>query len=150
MRVVIQRVAHASVTIDNHIYSEIGKGLLVLLGIELVDNDEDIEWLCGKIVRLRLFDDEGGVMNLSVQEIQGEVLVVSQFTLHAKTKKGNRPSYIQAAPPEIAIPIYNKFIQRMESELSKKIATGEFGAMMQISLINDGPVTIVIDSKNRE
>lgn len=150
MRVVIQRVAHASVTIDNHIYSEIGKGLLVLLGIELTDNDEDIEWLCGKIVRLRLFDDEGGVMNLSVQEIQGEVLVVSQFTLHAKTKKGNRPSYIQAAPPEIAIPIYNKFIQRMESELSKKIATGEFGAMMQISLINDGPVTIVIDSKNRE
>ena len=150
MRVVIQRVAHASVTIDNHKYSEIGKGLLVLLGIEPADNDEDIEWLCGKIVRLRLFDDEGGVMNLSVQEVQGEVLVVSQFTLHAKTKKGNRPSYIQAAPPEIAIQIYNKFIQRMESELSKKIATGEFGAMMQISLINDGPVTIVIDSKNRE
>lgn len=150
MRVVIQRVAHASVTIDNHKYSEIGKGLLVLLGIELADNDEDIEWLCGKIVRLRLFDDEGGVMNLSVQDIQGEILVVSQFTLHAKTKKGNRPSYIQAAPSEIAIPLYNNFVQRIGKEVSKKIATGEFGAMMQISLINDGPVTIAIDSKNRE
>ncbi len=150
MRVVIQRVAQASVTIEDRKYSGIQKGLLVLLGIETADSDEDVEWLCGKIARLRLFDDENGVMNRSVQEIQGEVLVVSQFTLHAKTKKGNRPSYIQAAPPEIAIPLYNRFIQTIEKELQKKIAKGEFGAMMQISLVNDGPVTIIIDSKNRE
>jgi len=150
MRVVIQRVGQASVAINNKIFSEIGKGLLVLVGIESTDSDEDIEWLCGKIVRLRLFDDENGVMNLSVQDIQGEILIVSQFTLHAKTKKGNRPSYIQAAPPDSAIPLYNKFIQNMEKEMQKKIATGEFGAMMQISLVNDGPVTIIIDSKNRE
>jgi len=150
MRVVIQRVKQASVAIDNKIRSEIEKGLLVFVGIELTDCNDDIEWLCGKIVRLRLFDDENGVMNLSVQEIQGEILIVSQFTLHAKTKKGNRPSYIQAAPPDIAIPLYNQFIQNMEREMQKKIATGEFGAMMQISLVNDGPVTIIIDSKNRE
>lgn len=150
MRVVIQRVTEASVTIGNEKYSKIGKGLLILLGIESSDIDEDIEWLCGKIARLRLFDDENGVMNLSVQDIQGEILIVSQFTLYAKTKKGNRPSYIQAAPPAIAIPLYNRFIQKIGSEVSKKIATGEFGAMMQVSLINDGPVTIIIDSKNRE
>lgn len=150
MRVVIQRVAQASVTIGNQKYSQISKGLIVFVGIELADNDEDIEWLTGKISRLRLFDDENGVMNLSVQDIQGEVLVVSQFTLHAKTKKGNRPSYIQAAPPDIAIPLYEKFIQRIETEMGKKIATGEFGAMMQISIVNEGPVTIIIDSKNRE
>lgn len=150
MRVVIQRVGQASVAINNRIFNEIGKGLLVLVGIESTDSDEDVEWLCGKIVRLRLFDDENGVMNLSVQEIQGEILIVSQFTLHAKTRKGNRPSYIQAAPPDIAIPLYNMFIQNMEREMQKKIATGEFGAMMQISLVNDRQVTIIIDSKNRE
>ncbi|RPH34279.1 MAG: D-tyrosyl-tRNA(Tyr) deacylase [Bacteroidales bacterium] len=150
MRVVIQRVAQASVTIANEKHSQISKGLLVLVGIEQADTDEDIEWLCGKIARLRLFDDENGVMNLSVQDIQGEILVVSQFTLHAKTKKGNRPSYIQAAPPEMAIPLYNRFVQNIGKEISMKIATGEFGAMMQISLVNDGPVTIIIDSKNRE
>ena len=150
MRVLIQRVSQASVTIENSKYNEINKGLLVFVGIEVADNNEDIDWLCGKIARLRLFDDENGIMNLSVQEIQGEVLVVSQFTLHAKTKKGNRPSYIQAAPPEIAVPLYKMFIQQLEKEMQKKIATGEFGAMMQISLVNDGPVTIIIDSKNRE
>lgn len=150
MRVVIQRVASASVEIDNVRFSKISAGLLVFLGIELVDTDEDIEWLCGKIAKLRVFDDSDGVMNLSVRDANGEVLVVSQFTLHAKTKKGNRPSYIQAAPPEFAIPMYEKFVNRMEQELSKKVATGEFGAMMQVSLVNDGPVTIIIDSKNRE
>ncbi len=150
MRVVIQRVNQASVAIDNKIRSKIGKGLLVFLGIESADSDEDIEWLCGKIARLRLFDDEGGVMNLSVQEIQGDVLVVSQFTLHAKTKKGNRPSYIQAAPPDIAIPLYKSFIQCIEKGIGKTVATGEFGAMMKVSIVNDGPVTIIIDSKNRE
>lgn len=150
MRVVIQRVASASVEIDKVRFSKISAGLLVLLGIELADIDEDIEWLCGKIARLRLFDDRDGVMNLSVQEVSGEVMVVSQFTLHAKTKKGNRPSYIQAAPPEFAMPMYEKFVHRMEQELAKKVATGEFGAMMQVSLVNDGPVTIIIDSKNRE
>lgn len=150
MRVVIQRVNSASVDIDDIRISEIGTGLLVLLGIELADTNEDIDWLCSKIAKLRVFDDLDGIMNLSVQEIEGDVLVVSQFTLHAKTKKGNRPSYIQAAPPEFAIPMYEKFVQRMEKELSKKVATGKFGAMMQVSLVNDGPVTIIIDSKNRE
>lgn len=150
MRVVIQRVNNASVDIDSSRISEIGIGLLVLLGIELTDNDEDIDWLCSKIAKLRVFDDHDGVMNLSVQEIGGDVLVVSQFTLHAKTKKGNRPSYIQAAPPEFAIPMYEKFVQKMGKEISKKVATGKFGAMMQVSLVNDGPVTIIIDSKNRE
>lgn len=150
MRVVVQRVKKASVSVNETIVSSIPKGLLVLLGIELSDNEEDIEWLCGKIARLRLFDDENGVMNLSVQEVLGDVMVVSQFTLHAKVKKGNRPSYIQAAPPDFAIPLYNKFIQRMESEIQRTVSTGQFGAMMQISLVNDGPVTIIIDSKNRE
>jgi D-aminoacyl-tRNA deacylase len=150
MRVVIQRVTHASVAIETHKRCEINKGLLILVGIENEDNEEDIDWLCGKIARLRLFDDETGVMNLSVQEIQGDVLIVSQFTLHAKTKKGNRPSYIQAASPNIAIPLYERFIQKMESEIHRTICTGEFGAMMQVSLVNDGPVTIIIDSKNRE
>ncbi len=150
MRVVIQRVTSASVEIDNVLVGQINAGLLVLLGIELADTDEDLEWLCGKIAKLRVFDDHDGVMNLSVQEMGGDVLVVSQFTLHAKTKKGNRPSYIQAAPPELAIPMYEKFVKRMEQELSKKVATGKFGAMMKVSLVNDGPVTIIIDSKNRE
>lgn len=150
MRVVIQRVTHAAVAIGDRKCSEINNGLLVFLGVESADSDDDIDWLCGKIARLRLFDDENGVMNLSLQQIHGDVLVVSQFTLHAKIKKGNRPSYIQAAPSEIAIPLYNKFIQRMEVELSKKVVTGEFGAMMKVSLVNDGPVTIIIDSKNRE
>jgi len=150
MRVVIQRVTSASVEIDNVMVGQINAGLLVFLGIELADTDEDIDWLCGKITKLRVFDDHDGVMNLSVQEIEGDVLVVSQFTLHAKTKKGNRPSYIQAASPEFAIPMYEKFVKRMEQELSKKVATGKFGAMMKVSLLNDGPVTIIIDSKNRE
>jgi D-aminoacyl-tRNA deacylase len=150
MRAVLQRVAKASVTIDNVEYCRISKGLLILIGIEVADSDEDIDWLVGKITRIRLFDDENGVMNLSIQEINGEMLVVSQFTLHAKTKKGNRPSYIQAATPDLAIPLYRKFVQKMEEEINKRIATGIFGAMMQVSLINDGPVTIIIDSKNRE
>lgn len=150
MRVVAQRVTEASVTIDNKLKSKIDKGLLLLLGIEHPDNEDDVEWLASKIVRLRIFDDENGVMNLSVQEINGEILVVSQFTLHAKTKKGNRPSYIQAATPDIAIPIYNSFVKNVEKELGKKVETGEFGAMMRVSLVNDGPVTIIIDSKNRE
>jgi D-tyrosyl-tRNA(Tyr) deacylase len=150
MRVVIQRVISASVSIDGMCKSEIGRGLLIFLGIEDADTDEDISWLCGKIIRLRIFNDAKGIMNLSVADIQGNVLVVSQFTLHASTKKGNRPSYIKAAKPEIAIPQYEKFIQQLTSELGKTIATGEFGADMQISLINDGPVTITIDSKNKE
>ena len=150
MRVVIQRVTESKVTIDNSIKGSITSGLLVLLGIEHADTDEDVEWLCSKIVRLRIFDDGFGVMNLSVQEVNGEILVVSQFTLHAKTKKGNRPSYIQAAPPDIAIPLYKRFIAQIEKEIGKPIATGEFGAMMQVSLVNDGPVTIIMDSKNRE
>lgn len=150
MKVVIQRVVRASVDIDNVRFSEINAGLLILLGVELADNDEDIDWLCSKIAKLRLFDDQDGVMNLSVHEKNGEVLVVSQFTLHAKTKKGNRPSYIQAAPAEFASLMFEKFVNKMEMELAKKVSTGKFGAMMQVTLINDGPVTIIIDSKNRE
>jgi D-aminoacyl-tRNA deacylase len=150
MRVVIQRVKEASVTVNNSLKGSIQKGLLLLLGVEHSDTEEDAAWLVSKIVRLRIFDDTQGIMNLSVMEMGGEILVVSQFTLHAKTKKGNRPSYIQAAPPEIAIPLYNFFIKRTELELGKKLATGEFGAMMMVSLVNDGPVTIIIDSKNRE
>jgi len=150
MRVVIQRVLSTTLSINNICKSKIGKGLLVLLGIEDADTDEDIVWLCGKINRLRIFGDTNGVMNLSVNDVSGEVLVVSQFTLHASTKKGNRPSYIKAAKPEIAIPLYTRFIQQMELELGKPIATGEFGADMQISLVNDGPVTIIIDTKNKE
>jgi D-aminoacyl-tRNA deacylase len=150
MRVVIQRVSQASVSIQDTITGKIGPGLLVLVGIEESDNPEDIEWLCGKIVRLRIFADSDGIMNLPVTEIDGEVLVVSQFTLHASTKKGNRPSYIRAARPEIAVPLYEKFLQQLERDLGKPVQKGEFGAMMQVSLVNDGPVTILIDSKSRE
>ncbi len=150
MRVVVQRVNEASVIINNTEKRSIGKGLLVLLGIEDADTDEDIEWLCGKIARLRIFNDEQGVMNLSVFDISGEIMVISQFTLHASTKKGNRPSYIRASKPEFAIPLYEKFLQTMKMELNKNVVSGEFGAYMQISLVNDGPVTITIDSKSKE
>lgn len=157
MRVVIQRVSQASVEINppvvgqaQQIKSKIGIGLLILLGIECDDTIEDMEWLCGKIARLRIFSDENGAMNLSIKDVSGEVLLISQFTLHSSTKKGNRPSFIKAAKPEIAIPLYKKFIAQLEKELSKKIQTGEFGSDMKVSLINDGPVTILIDSKNRE
>ena len=150
MRVVIQRAKHASVTIDEKIISSINNGLLVLLGIEEADTNEDIEWLSSKISNLRIFADEKGVMNLSVKEINGEVLIVSQFTLHASTKKGNRPSYIKAAKPEIAIPLYEKFILQMEKDLGKPVRTGVFGADMKVELLNDGPVTIIIDSKQKE
>jgi len=149
MRVVIQRVSKASVTIDGEIKSGIGYGLMILLGIEPEDSDEDIEWLTGKIIRLRIFDDDDGVMNLSIKEVAGEILVVSQFTLHASTKKGNRPSYIKAAIPEIAIPLYNSFIGKLDERLGKKVDSGEFGAMMDVHLVNHGPVTIIIDSKKR-
>ncbi len=150
MRALIQRVSQASVTIDGKTKSEIGKGLLVFLGIEERDNEEDNDWLAGKISRLRIFPDEQEVMNRSVMEVGGNLLLISQFTLHAGTKKGNRPSYIKAARPEIAIPLYESFIAKMESLLNKEISTGEFGAHMEVSLINDGPVTIFIDTKNRE
>jgi D-tyrosyl-tRNA(Tyr) deacylase len=150
MRAVIQRVSKASVSIDGIVKSRIGLGMLVLLGIEETDSQEDIEWLSGKIARLRIFDDQEGVMNLPVTEINGEVLIVSQFTLHASTKKGNRPSYIRAARPEIAIPLYENFIHQMSKDTGIEILTGEFGAMMEVELINDGPVTIIIDSKGRE
>jgi D-tyrosyl-tRNA(Tyr) deacylase len=150
MRVVIQRVTEASVKIRGVLTASIPKGLLVLLGIEESDTAEDAEWLCGKIARLRIFPDDTGVMNLSITDVDGECLVVSQFTLHAGTKKGNRPSYIRAARPETAIPLYDRFIAQLETETGKQVRTGEFGAMMQISLVNDGPVTIIIDSKNRE
>jgi len=150
MRAVIQRVSEASVAIEEVVKSKIGTGLLILLGIEAADTKEDIDWLSGKIARLRIFNDDRGVMNLSVQDIQGELLVVSQFTLHAVTKKGNRPSYIKAAVPEIAIPLYNQFINSLEKLTGKLVGSGEFGAMMNVSLVNDGPVTIIIDSKNKE
>jgi D-tyrosyl-tRNA(Tyr) deacylase len=150
MKAVLQRVKSASVTIEQKTKSEIGKGLLVLLGIEESDTDDDIAWLSGKIARMRLFADDGGVMNLSIGDIGGELLVVSQFTLHASTRKGNRPSYIKAAGPATAIPLYEKFIAQMEADVGKPVQTGEFGAMMDVQLINDGPVTIVIDSKNKE
>lgn len=150
MRVVIQRVSEASVLINNVENRSIGKGLLVLLGIEEADSNEDIEWLCGKISRLRIFNDNEGVMNLSIHEISGEILLISQFTLHASTKKGNRPSYIKAARPESAIPLYRAFIKQLEAETQKKVCCGEFGADMKVSLVNDGPVTIIIDSKNKE
>jgi len=150
MKAVIQRVREASVTVDNHKISKIETGLLILLGIEDSDNDQDIEWLVNKISNLRIFDDESGVMNLSLLDIDGEALVVSQFTLHAKTKKGNRPSYIKAAKPEIAIPLYERFISCMNNRLKKQVMTGKFGAMMDIYLINSGPVTIIIDTKNKE
>ena len=150
MRVVIQKVTEASVSIENQIVASINKGLLVLVGIEDGDTNEDIAWLSSKIVNLRVFDDDNGVMNLSVKEVEGEVLIVSQFTLHASTKKGNRPSYIKAARPEVAIPIYEAFIKQVETLLGKRVSTGQFGAMMQVSLCNDGPVTILIDTKNKE
>lgn len=150
MRVVIQKVTEASVSIENQIVASINKGLLVLVGIEDGDTNEDIAWLSSKIVNLRVFDDDNGVMNLSVKEVEGEVLIVSQFTLHASTKKGNRPSYIKAARPEVAIPIYEAFIKQVETLLGKRVPTGQFGAMMQVSLCNDGPVTILIDTKNKE
>jgi len=150
MRVILQRVNQASVAIEGKVTGSIEKGILILVGFEQADTQEDIEWISGKTARLRIFDDDLGVMNLSVQETNGEILIVSQFTLHAKTKKGNRPSYIQAATPEVAIPLYDSFIKQMEKELGKKVETGEFGAMMMVSLVNDGPVTIIIDSKNRE
>ena len=150
MKAVIQRVSSASVTIDSKIVAEIQKGLLVLVGIEDADTQEDIIWLCQKIANLRIFGDENYVMNLSVRDIDGEIIVVSQFTLQASTKKGNRPSYIKASKPDVAIPIYEGFVQQLEKELGKKVQTGVFGADMQVSLLNDGPVTIVIDSKNKE
>ncbi len=150
MRVVVQRVERASVGIDNKLYSSIEKGLLVLLGIEDEDGDNDIDYLCKKISKLRIFDDENGVMNLSVKDINGEILLVSQFTLHASTKKGNRPTYIRASKPDYAIPLYKKFISELEKETDREIKTGEFGADMKVELINDGPVTIIIDTKNPE
>jgi D-tyrosyl-tRNA(Tyr) deacylase len=150
MRAVIQKVSHASITIDNDQTKQIGHGLVILLGIETSDDLDDIQWLSGKISRLRIFNDQGGVMNLSVKDVGGEIMIVSQFTLHASTKKGNRPSYIKAAPPEIAIPLYEHFINQMEQDLGKGVLTGEFGAYMQVNLTNDGPVTISIDTKNRE
>ena len=150
MRAVIQRVSKASVTIDNKIYSQIENGLLVLVGIEDADTTEDIEWLSGKIVNLRVFNDDNGVMNVSAKESNGDILVVSQFTLHASTKKGNRPSYIKASKPEFAIPMYEKFVQQLGNDLGKNIHTGVFGADMKVELLNDGPVTIVIDTKNKE
>jgi len=150
MRAVIQRVKNASVTIDGQITGKINTGLLILLGIVEDDTFEDIEWLCGKISRLRIFNDSEGVMNLSLQDVDGEALIISQFTLHASTKKGNRPSYIKAAKPDIAIPLYNSFIQQIEDILGRKTETGKFGAMMDVSLINSGPVTIFIDTKDRK
>jgi D-tyrosyl-tRNA(Tyr) deacylase len=150
MKVVLQRVASASVTVEYKIVGEIQKGILVLVGIEDADTQEDIDWLVTKITQLRIFGDDNGVMNLSVEEVNGDVLVVSQFTLHAATKKGNRPSYIKAARPEVAIPMYEKFVSSLETKLGKKVATGIFGADMKVALLNDGPVTIIIDSKNKE
>ena len=150
MKAVIQRVSQSFVTIDAEIVAEIQKGLLVLVGIEDSDSQEDISWLTSKIANLRIFADENEVMNLSLKDIDGEMIVVSQFTLHALTKKGNRPSYIKASKPEIAIPLYESFVNQMEIELGKKIQTGKFGADMKVSLVNDGPVTIIIDTKNKE
>ena len=150
MKVVLQRVSQASVTIDNKIVADIQKGLLVLVGIEDADTQEDINWLCQKIANLRIFGDENEVMNLSVKDIDGDIIVVSQFTLHALTKKGNRPSYIKASKPEVAIPMYENFVKQIEKELGKKVHTWIFGADMKVLLLNDGPVTIQIDSKNKE
>jgi D-aminoacyl-tRNA deacylase len=150
MRTVIQRVSEANVSDKNGVIARIGKGLLILLGIEESDGEEDIEWLSGKIIRLRIFEDDENVMNRSVCDVNGEILVVSQFTLHASTRKGNRPSYIRAAKPETAIPMYEKFLGQLGKDFGKPVAAGIFGAMMNVALINDGPVTIVIDTKNRE
>ena len=150
MKAVIQRVSQSSVTINNEIVAQIQQGLLVLVGIEDTDNQEDINWLTSKIANLRIFEDENEVMNLSLKDIDGEMIVVSQFTLHALTKKGNRPSYIKASKPEIAIPLYESFVKQMEIEWGKKVQTGQFGADMKVGLVNDGPVTIIIDTKNKE
>jgi len=150
MRVVIQRVSEASVTIDEEKISSIRHGLLVLASFEATDTFEELDWTCKKITQLRVFDDLQGVMNLSVKDIEGEILVVSQFTLHAKTKKGNRPSYINAAPPDISIPLYHQFVETLSENLGKKVKTGVFGAHMIVGLVNDGPVTIIIDSKNKD
>ena len=150
MKVVIQRVKEANVRIEGELYSEIGHGLLILLGICNEDDLDDVNWLVNKILNLRIFDDENGVMNKSVLDFDGNIMIVSQFTLHAKTKKGNRPSYIEAASPNVAIPLYEKFIESIQKGLGKAIETGKFGAQMQLGLINDGPVTIIIDSKRRE
>jgi len=146
---IIQRVTEASVVINNRIRGKIGSGLLVLLGIEDADNDDDIQWLTNKMVNLRIFNDAAGVMNVSVKETGGDILVISQFTLHASVKKGNRPSYIKASKPEVAIPLYEKFVRASEVVLGKPVQTGEFGADMKVSLVNDGPVTIIIDTKNK-
>jgi D-tyrosyl-tRNA(Tyr) deacylase len=150
MRAVIQRVNKASVTINNKVKSSIKQGLLILVGIENGDNSTDIEWLSNKITQLRIFDDQEGIMNLSIKDVDREILTISQFTLHAKTKKGNRPSYINAAKPDISIPIYNQFVKQLGDDLHKEIKTGEFGAYMNVALENDGPVTIIIDTKNKE
>ncbi len=150
MRAVIQRVSQAAVTIDDEVKSQINTGLLVLLGIEEADEKEDIEWLSKKIINMRIFPDEEGVMNKSLIDVDGEILIISQFTLHASTKKGNRPSYIQAAKPEVAIPLYESFIDEIKKCVTTKVGTGEFGADMKVSLINDGPVTILMDTKNKQ
>lgn len=150
MRAVLQRVSNASVVVDGNTSGAIQNGLLVLLGIEDADTIEDIEWLSGKIVNMRIFNDDNAVMNISLKDVGGDILLVSQFTLHASTKKGNRPSYIKASKPEFAVPLYEKMIARLEKDLEKKIQTGIFGADMKVSLLNDGPVTIIIDSKNKE
>jgi D-tyrosyl-tRNA(Tyr) deacylase len=149
MRTVIQRVSKASVTIEGKKVSQINIGLLILLGIETADNESDIEWLSKKIANLRIFNDDNGVMNNSLIDVDGEAIIVSQFTLQASTKKGNRPSYINAAKPEIAVPLYQEFIKNFESQINKKVGTGEFGADMKVELLNDGPITIIIDSKNK-
>lgn len=150
MKAVIQRVSSCSVNIDNQIVANIQQGLLILIGFEDADNNEDSIWLTAKIANLRIFGDENDVMNLSLKEIGGDMIIVSQFTLHANTKKGNRPSYLKASKPEIAIPLYESFIQQMETELGKKVQTGKFGADMKVALLNDGPVTIIIDTKNKD
>lgn len=150
MRIVAQRVSRASVTIDGKVKSAIGPGMMVLLGIEEADNEEDVEWLCAKLAKMRIFADENDAMNLDINQINGAFLVVSQFTLHAMTKKGNRPSFIRAARPEQAIPLYELFVKRLHEVSGREVQTGEFGAMMDVELINDGPVTILMDSKNRE
>ena len=150
MRVVIQRVKQASVSVQGAKISEIQKGLLILLGVETLDTQEDIDWLVTKVAKLRIFEDSDGAMNVSLHDISAEVIVVSQFTLHATTKKGNRPSFIKAARPEVAIPLYQGFIDGLQTQLNKKIQTGQFGAMMEVALVNDGPVTITIDTKNKE
>ncbi len=150
MRVVVQRVSHSSVTVDGNSVSSIGKGMLVLAGFEHTDTKEDLDWMSAKIVQLRIFADQEDVMNLSVKDTNGEILLISQFTLHAATKKGNRPSYIRAAPPEISVPLYQLFVDKLSEQLGRAVKTGIFGADMKVELLNDGPVTIIIDSKNKE